>query len=92
MRGYGVAMSSTLQVRGLADAARRALEARAAARGESLNAYVPRVLDREVARPTVAEVLEGAAARSERTAVSSTEIIAAARAQRDEQLGGRARR
>ena len=92
MRGYGVAMSSTLRVRGLPDATRRALEVRAAARGESLDAYVLGVLTHEVARPTVAEVLVRAAARSEHTAISSAEIVAAARAERDEELARRTRR
>ena len=46
------------------DKARRALKARAADRGESLNTYLLNLLDREVSRPTVAEVL--GEARSQR--------------------------
>lgn len=42
------------------DQTRRALEARAAARGESLNLYLLDVIEREVARPTVKEVLDRA--------------------------------
>ncbi len=57
-------MSSLLQIRNVPDEARRALKARAADRGESLNSYLLNVLDREVSRPTVAEVL--GEARSQR--------------------------
>lgn len=85
-------MAALLQVRNVPEETRRALKARAAARGESLNAYVLEVLDREVARPTVAEVLARAAARSEHTSISSAELVAAARSKRDEQLAGRAHR
>lgn len=80
------AMSSLLQIRNVSDEARRALKARAAARGKSLNAYLLEVITREVARPTVGEVLERAARRAERTEVSAVDIIDAARAERDAQL------
>jgi plasmid stability protein len=76
-------MSSLLQIRNVPDSTRRALKARAAARGESLNAYMLELLERETARPTTAEVLERARRRSERATISSREIIAAARAERD---------
>jgi plasmid stability protein len=79
-------MSSLLQIRNVPDATRRALKARAAARGESLNAYLLGLISREVARPTVGEVLERAALRAERAAVSATAAVDAARAERDEQL------
>ena len=79
-------MSSLLQIRNVPDEARRALKARAAARGESLNTYLLNLLDREVARPTVAEVLDRAARRSERAAVPVAEVLDQARSQRDEQL------
>ncbi|MGL5929598.1 MAG: FitA-like ribbon-helix-helix domain-containing protein, partial [Dermatophilaceae bacterium] len=59
-------MSSLLRIRGVPDEARRGLRARAAARGQSLNAYLLDLLDREIARPTVAEVLQRAAGRTER--------------------------
>lgn len=76
-------MSSLLQIRNVPEQTRRALKARAAARGESLNAYVLELLEGAVARPTTAEVLERARRRSERAAISSREVIAAARAQRE---------
>ncbi len=78
-------MPSLLQIRGVADETRRALKARAAARGESLNAYLLNLLNREVARPTAAEVLDRAARRSERSAVSALEVLDEARSQRDAQ-------
>jgi len=79
-------MSSLLQIRNVPDEARRALKARAADRGESLNTYLLNLLDREVARPTVAEVLDRAARRSERAAASAVNVLDEARSQRDEQL------
>jgi hypothetical protein len=79
-------MGSLLQIRNVPDDARRVLKARAAARGESLNAYLLNLLDREIARPTVAEVLDRAARRSERAAVSAVDVLDEARAERDEQL------
>ena len=79
-------MSSLLQIRNVPDGARRALKARAADRGESLNTYLLHLLDREVARPTVAEVLDRAARRSERAAASAVNVLDEARSQRDEQL------
>ena len=82
--GYSDIMRSPLQIRNVPDEARRALKARAAARGESLNAYLLDLLAREVARPTVAEVLDRAASRSERPTVSAVDVIEKAREQRDE--------
>lgn len=80
-----------MQVRNVPEETRRTLKARAAARGESLNAYVLDVLTREVARPTVAEVLERAAARSEHTSVSSVGLVRQAREEGGEELARRAR-
>lgn len=79
-------MSSLLQIRNVPDEARRTLKARAAARGESLNTYLLNLLDQEVARPTVAEVLDRAARRSERATASAVDVLDEARSQRDEQL------
>ncbi|MEO6822779.1 MAG: hypothetical protein ABI468_10230 [Candidatus Nanopelagicales bacterium] len=75
-------MSSLLQIRNVPDEARRALKVRAAARGESLNTYLLDVLTREVARPTVSEVLERAQGRAERARTSALEVLDAARAER----------
>lgn len=79
-------MSSLLQIRNVPDEARRALKARAAARGESLNAYLLELLCREVARPTVSEVLDRAARRTERAQTSAVEVLDAARSEREERL------
>ena len=59
------------------------LKARAAGRGQSLNAYLLDVLEREAARPTVAEVLARAAARTGRSAVSAVEVLDASRGERE---------
>ncbi len=85
-------MSPLLQIRDVPEDARRGLKARAAARGQSLNAYLLDIIDREVARPTVAEVLERAAQRAERASSSAVDAVAAARAERDGQLADRPRR
>lgn len=82
-------MASMLQVRDVPEAARRALKARAASRGQSLNSYMLEVIEREVARPTVAEVLARAAERAERASASAVEVLDAARRERDEQLSRR---
>ncbi len=82
-------MSSLLQIRGVTDEARHVLKARAAARGESLNAYMLELIESEVARPTVGEVLERAARRAERTDASAADVVDAARAERDQQLRDR---
>ncbi len=79
-------MSSLLQIRDVPEEARRGLKARAAARGQSLNAYLLDVIERETARPTVAEVLDRAARRAERANASAAEVIAAAHGEREEQL------
>jgi len=79
-------MSSLLQIRDVPEEARRGLKARAAVRGQSLNAYLLDIIERETARPTVAEVLDRAAQRAERANASAAEVIAAARGEREEQL------
>lgn len=72
-------MGSLLRIRNVPDETRRALKSRAAARGESLNTYLLDLIAREVARPTVAEVLERAAHRAERSSVTAAGIIQSAR-------------
>jgi plasmid stability protein len=83
-------MPSLVQIRNVPEGTRRALKARAAARGESLNAYLLELLEREAARPTVAEVLERAARRAERVEAGALDIVLADRAEREEQLLRRA--
>ena len=79
-------MASLLQIRNVPEEARRALKARAAARGESLNTYLLGLIERDIARPTVAEVLDRAARRADRATASAVEVIGAARAERDLEL------
>ena len=79
-------MGSLLQIRDVPEEDRRALKARAAARGESLNSYLLRLIRRDVMQPTVAEVMERAARRAERAAVSAVDALDVARTERDEQL------
>lgn len=83
-------MSSLLQVRAVPEDVRRALKARAAANGESLNSYLLRLLEREVAQPTVGEVLERAAQRAERAPRSAVEVIEEERRVREARLRRRA--
>jgi plasmid stability protein len=89
MLSYCVCMSSLLQIRDVPEQTRRELKARAAARGQSLNAFLLDLVNREVARPTVAEVLERAAQRAERASGSAAGIVEAGRADRDERLTDR---
>lgn len=76
-------MASLLQIRDVPDDARRALKARAAALGKSLNSYLLEVIDREVTRPTVEDVLARAASRAERATASAMQVIDEARAERE---------
>ncbi len=85
-------MSSPLQIRNVPEETRRALKARAAARGESLNTYLLELINREVTRPTVGEVFDRAARRAERSDVSTLDLVAAARAEREDQLVRRSSR
>lgn len=83
---YHVLMSSLLQIRDVPDEARRSLKARAAARGQSLNAFLLDLIAQEVARPTQAEVLQRAAERAERATASAVAVVAAARGERDDDV------
>jgi plasmid stability protein len=77
-------MGSLLQIRDVPEDTRRALKARAAARGESLNNYLLALLERDVARPTVEEVLERAARRADRATASAVEVLEEARREREQ--------
>jgi len=61
-------------------------KARAAARGESLNAYMLDLIARETERLTVDEVLERAVRRAGSAGASPVESLDAARTERGEQL------
>ncbi|MGI8594659.1 MAG: FitA-like ribbon-helix-helix domain-containing protein [Solirubrobacteraceae bacterium] len=76
-------MASLLQIRNVPDAARRALKARAASRGESLNAYLLALIERDVARPTVEEVLDRAARRAGRANASAVGLLDEVRGERE---------
>jgi plasmid stability protein len=82
-------MAALVQIRNVPEQTRRRLKQRAAARGESLNTYLLRVLAAEVERPTVADVLDRAASRSERATVSAIDIVRRERSQREGKLSGR---
>jgi plasmid stability protein len=73
-------VGSLLQIRDVPDDVRRALKARAAERGESLNRYLLGLLERETARPTVRQVLDRAAGRGEPAGESA---LAAVQVERD---------
>ncbi len=79
-------MSSLLQIRNVPDDARRALKARAASRGESLNTYLLELIERDVARPTVKEVLDRAARRAGRASASALDLLTEAREEREGEL------
>jgi plasmid stability protein len=79
-------MGSLLQIRNVPDEARRALKARAAARGESLNTYLLKLIERDVARPTVEEVLDRAARRAGRANASAVDVLDEARGEREREL------
>lgn len=80
-------VGSLLQVRDVPDEVRRALKARAAARGESLNRYLLDLLEREAAQPTVREVLDRAAERAGRGGVPIADVLDAIRREREDELG-----
>jgi antitoxin FitA len=79
-------MAGLLQIRDVPEEARRRLKARAAAQGMSLNSYLLDMIRREVARPTVAEVLERAGARTERASASARKVLEASRSERTAEL------
>lgn len=79
-------MASLLQIRNVPDEARQVLRARAAVEGESLNSYLLALIGREVARPTVREVLERAARRPGRSDISAVETIQRLRLERENEL------
>lgn len=78
-----------LQIRNVPDHTRRALKARAAARGESLNTYLLDLIERDMARPAVKDVLDRAVRRAARASASALESLDAARSERDDQWQSR---
>ena len=86
---YSEPMSTPMQIRNVPEAARRVLKARAARAGKSLNSYLLDVIEREISRPTLDEVLERIQQRAERSSVSSLKVVKQAR---DERSSTRAQR
>lgn len=76
-------MSVLIQIRDVDERVRDVLKARAAQEGVSLNTLLRRLLDDAAARPSRAEVLARIAARSERTSVSSVDLVRELREGRD---------
>jgi antitoxin FitA len=83
---YSAVMGSLLQIRDVPDELRRLLKARAAAQGQSLNSFLLDVLSREMSRPSVAEVLDRAARRSEKFSGSVVDLIREGRDERDREM------
>lgn len=68
-------MAGLVQIRNVPEDTRRLLKSRAASEGRSLNDYLLELLVEKASRPTVAEVLERAAKRAEKSTKSSVDII-----------------
>lgn len=68
-------MAGLVQIRNVPEDTRRVLKSRAASEGRSLNDYLLELLVEKASRPTVAEVLERAASRAEKSTKSSVDII-----------------
>lgn len=87
---HNACMSSLIQIRNVPEDVHERLKARAAARGESLNTYMLRMVVHEVEeRPTMDEVLAGIIARGplgDFKGGEAAEIIREAREERDAQL------
>ncbi|MDN5571926.1 MAG: hypothetical protein L0G22_11865 [Propionibacteriaceae bacterium] len=71
--------SNLVQVRGVNDETRAALQLRAARRGVSLSTYLRALLEEEAATPDVAEVFGRVEARSESATISATDLVRADR-------------
>ena len=75
----GCVTSVLVQIRGVTPRTRDELRVRAARRGQSLTAYLRDLLEREVSRPDLADVLARVDLRAESSTVSSVELIRADR-------------
>lgn len=84
-------MPTLLQIRNVPEDVRRALKARAAARGESLNTYLLDLIERDAARPTVKDVLDRAARRAGHANASAVDVLDALRSEREGRLHARPR-
>jgi plasmid stability protein len=77
-------MPKNLQIRNVPDDVHAAIRARAAEEGLSMSDYLLRELREIARRPTNAEILERALARSRESGPTSEEIVAAVRSGRGE--------
>lgn len=83
-------MAKMIQVRNVSERLHRELMRRAKTRGQTLTAYIEELLEREMARPPVEEVI--ARIRSHRPArpgVSGAQLVREARDERERHLGRR---
>lgn len=68
-------MASMVQIHNVPDSTLRALKARAASEGRSLNDYLLELLVDKASRPSVAEALDRSAKRAEPSTASSVDVI-----------------
>ena len=86
---HNACMSTLIQIRNVPEGSLATLKARAASRGQSLNAYMLELLEREVAAPSKAEIVARIRARGplgKPGGPSAAELIREAREERDAQL------
>jgi plasmid stability protein len=80
-------MSKMIQVRNVPDRLHRELVRRAKKRGQTLTDYIRGILEREVARPPMTEVLDRILSRPRVTLeTSAAELIREARTEREAEL------
>lgn len=76
-------MSKHVQIRDIPDELHRRLKARAAMEGQSMSAFVRKLIERAVTRPSQAEILDALAALPPvETGVSAAEFLREARRER----------
>jgi antitoxin FitA len=86
---YSACMSALIQIRNVPEATHERLRARAAVEGKSLNSLMLEIVEREVERPTLDEVLERIRARGplgKPDDKPAAEYIREGREERDAQL------
>lgn len=87
---HNACMSTLIQIRKVPEDVKAKLQARAAARGQSLNAYLLEMLEREAGAPSKAEIMARISARGPLgtglEGGEAAEFIRQAREERDAQL------
>jgi plasmid stability protein len=77
-------MSKMIQVRNVPDRLHRELKRRAKLRGQTLTAYIQKVLEHEVSRPSAEEVFDRIASREPvKLGLPAAELIRQGRAERE---------